>query len=133
MIAGGYGTGLDLCMRAYGQMDAVDSSWWSFNVGNNIEQDSWRLGRELADSARVRHDRMGFTWSFIEKDSGTFDFGKHDTFYGFRHDSLGCETFGLLVYGPKFYSTYDSGAGRYSDHAPPCSLFANGLNNYWAC
>ncbi|MEO0005218.1 MAG: hypothetical protein ABIK49_04365, partial [candidate division WOR-3 bacterium] len=123
--------GWDLCMRIYGKMDRVDSSYWGALVwvrdtvaarNNNVH------GKVKA--AGVHMDRIGIPWDWVWTDSlNNFDFTMTDPSVFYSHNTMGCKIIGILGSCPYWASSrYDSSG------CPPRNLYLGvwDSRNYWA-
>jgi len=129
------GSAPDLCMRVYGRMNPVASTWWGYQTwaGGDTQTLNQRGVAARAESAGVGLARMNFDWPTIWPDSAdTFHFAARDTEAAYAANTMGCEVVGTLVYTAAWASsrTDDTWPWR----CPPINLdrpAQDEAGNYW--
>ncbi len=122
----------DLCMRVYGRMNMIDSTYWGILVRaeDTIKAHNHNV-HEKADSAGVRMDRLDLPWDWVWSDSqSSFNFASLDSIVKYSHNTMHCRIIGILDYCAPWASTrYDFSTG-----CPPRNLFLDVWHpsNYWA-
>ncbi|MEO0071739.1 MAG: hypothetical protein ABIK39_06630 [candidate division WOR-3 bacterium] len=122
----------DLCMRVYGKMNIVDSTWWGMLIGplDTIKAHNNNLHIK-AESAGVRMDRVDLFWDWVQPESTSpFDFRRLDPAIVYSHNTMHCKVIGILDYCAPWASTRNDKSGG----CPPLNLFRGVWNpsNYWA-
>jgi hypothetical protein len=140
MIVGGQNqTTRDLACRVMGQMNAVDSTYWSvdafaFPWGEpQWYRDTWAV---RAQEANLKAVRLSIEWKEFEKDPDSFDFGMLDDALQCIVNSAHCQVLGCLVSCPPWASTrtvidsFSNPDTFVTPHAPPQNLFEPVSSDY---
>lgn len=127
-----FGSSADLCMRVFGVLKVIDSTWWGalcaiydtvFAHKLNIHQQVRAAGLHL--------DRMDLPWEWIWRDSNAeFDFRLIDPAVFYSQNTMGCKVIGILdPTAPWASSRFNS-----AEPCPPRNLYLDiwHPSNYWA-
>ncbi|MCR4423468.1 MAG: CARDB domain-containing protein [candidate division WOR-3 bacterium] len=123
---------LDLCMRVYGVMKVIDSSWWGVLISayDTVFAHKQNVHQRVR-AAGVHLDRIDLLWNWVWPDSTAgFDFAQLDPAVFYSSKTMGCKVIGILDYSASWAGTrFDA-----PEFSPPRNLFLDVWHpsNYWA-
>lgn len=122
----------DLCMRVYGVVKTIDSSFWGAEIAAFDTTAARKQNvHQLVQNAGIHLDRIDLLWNWVWPDSSAdFDFTQLDRAVFFSTKTMGCKVIGILNYCAPWAGT------RFDvpEFSPPRNLYLDVWHpsNYWA-